>query len=134
MQVSNLTALNAGTKAANAEEFADLGSEMAWNLRRIFEETYLNRDDPKVGISIPNDKKLIHQLSARKYDFRSDGRIKIEAKSDMRKRGEKSPDRADALAMAWWIRRKVGLDPAIIEANRAAVRKGAGAAIASMDF
>ena len=107
---------------------------MAWNLRKVFEETHLNREDPKLGISIPNDKRLIHQLSARKYDYRSDGRIKIEAKSDMRKRGEKSPDRADALAMAWWIRKKGNIDPHVVEANREAVKAGYGASVYVMDF
>jgi phage terminase large subunit len=102
--VRNLVPINPGSKARKSEEFADSGTEMLWELRKAFEETIQNPLDPTVGISIPRDKKLIHQLSARRYDFKSDGRIKAESKSDMRKRGERSPDRADALAMAWWIR------------------------------
>ena len=132
--VTNLTAINAGSRARNADEFADLGSEMAWNLRRAFEETHRNRDKPTLGISIPDDKQLIHQLTARKYDFRSDGRIKLEAKSDMRRRGERSPDRADALAMAWWVRRRDDLIQAAIQANLEARHVGLGATIAAMDF
>lgn len=135
--VENLVPLNAGSRSEHPDEFADLGSEMAWNLRRAFEETYLHRDDPEMGISIPNDKHLVHQLSARRYDYRSDGRIKIEPKSQMRKRGERSPDRADALAMAWWLRRdsrqQEALD-AILEINAEATHRGPGAMVATMDF
>jgi phage terminase large subunit len=135
LSVSGLRPLNAGSKAKHSDEFADLGSEMAWNLRRAFEETYLNRDDPDLGLSIPDDKRLVHELTSRKYDYRSDGRIKIESKSDMRRRGERSPDRADALAMAWWIRaRRSGMDSEILRANLEAVHRGPGEIIATMDF
>jgi phage terminase large subunit len=132
--VRNLKAINAGAKALHANEFADLGSEMAWNLRKAFEETHNNRDDSRVGISIPDDKKLIHQLSARKYDFRSDGRIKVESKADMRKRGEGSPDLVDALLMAWWIRGRKNLNERVREINRKAVHKGFGYTVATMKF
>lgn len=52
-------------------------------------------------IIIPNDNKLMAQLTARKYKIASDGQIQLESKEDMRKRGLSSPDRADALAIAY---------------------------------
>lgn len=48
------------------------------------------------------DDKQISQISNRKYRVNSDGEIEIERKEDMKKRGLKSPDRADALVLALW--------------------------------
>ena len=44
----------------------------------------------------PDDDKLAAQLGSIKWGIDSRGRIKIESKDDMRKRGLPSPDRADA--------------------------------------
>jgi hypothetical protein len=49
----------------------------------------------------PNDDKLAAQLGPIKWGIDSRGRIKIESKDDMRKRGLPSPDRADAMAIAF---------------------------------
>jgi hypothetical protein len=45
------------------------------------------------------DDVLAAQLGSIKWTIDSRGRIKIESKDDMRKRGLPSPDRADTLAM-----------------------------------
>ncbi|MGH0487871.1 DEAD/DEAH box helicase family protein [Bacillus mycoides] len=50
---------------------------------------------------LPDDEDLIAQLSVRKYQINSDGRIKIEPKKAMKDRGLKSPDRAEAVVMAF---------------------------------
>jgi hypothetical protein len=47
----------------------------------------------------PDDDKLAAQLGSIKWGIDSRGRIKIESKDDMRKRGLPSPDRADTAAM-----------------------------------
>ncbi len=52
--------------------------------------------------SIPNDKKLIGQSSVVKYDYKSSGKLFIESKADMRKRGVHSPDRADAVCLTFY--------------------------------
>jgi hypothetical protein len=49
----------------------------------------------------PDDDKLAAQLGSIKWGIDSRGRIKIESKDDMRKRGLPSPDRADTVAMAF---------------------------------
>jgi hypothetical protein len=49
----------------------------------------------------PDDDKLAAQLGSIKWGIDSRGRIKIESKDDMRKRGLPSPDRADAMAIAF---------------------------------
>jgi hypothetical protein len=48
-------------------------------------------------IIIPNDEKLIAQLTSRRKLYDSKGREKLESKADLRARGGESPDRADAL-------------------------------------
>lgn len=52
------------------------------------------------ALSIWNDEKLIAQLSNRKYKVNSKGKIELEKKEEMKKRGLTSPDIADALALA----------------------------------
>lgn len=56
-----------------------------------------------------DDQEQTAQLSNRKYRVNSDGKIILERKEEMKKRGLKSPDRADALVLAIWDppRRKV---------------------------
>lgn len=61
------------------------------------------RDLMRAGeISIPQDQDLLGQLSTRKYRVDARGRIMLESKEDMRRRGHPSPDRADALALSFW--------------------------------
>lgn len=52
------------------------------------------------AISIQNDNELVAQLSVRKYFVISNGMLQLESKGDMKKRGIKSPDRADAVSLA----------------------------------
>ena len=48
---------------------------------------------------LPNSDDLAAELAAPQYKYTSSGKIKIESKDEMRKRGIKSPDKADALAL-----------------------------------
>lgn len=50
-------------------------------------------------IQIEDDGILFGQMSARKYRVASNGKIQLESKDDMKKRGLDSPDRGDALAL-----------------------------------
>jgi len=61
----------------------------------------------KGEIDIPDDPRLRAQLSEIQYDYRN-GKMLIESKKDMRKRGVKSPDRADALMMLFAPRSALG--------------------------
>jgi hypothetical protein len=56
-------------------------------------------------ISLQNDNELVAQLSCRKYSLKSNGKIILESKEDMKKRGIGSPDRADAVALSCYERR-----------------------------
>ena len=52
-------------------------------------------------IRIPQDTELTAELSEIRYHYNSQGRLLLESKDDMRARGVPSPDRADALMMAF---------------------------------
>lgn len=51
-------------------------------------------------ISLENDNELVAQFSCRKYRLTSRGRMLLESKEEMKKRGIESPDRADAVALS----------------------------------
>lgn len=84
------------------EMFRNLRAELWWLLRRRFEKTYehvnkLAEYPIDELISIPNHPELISQLSQPLRRFNESGKIVIESKEDMKKRGVSSPDYADAL-------------------------------------
>lgn len=54
----------------------------------------------KAGASIPNDSELSTDLTALQYTYKG-GDLLLEAKQDAKKRGIKSPDRADSLALTF---------------------------------
>lgn len=51
--------------------------------------------------SIPNNSEFIVDLTAPQYHFNSNGQRQLEKKEDMRRRGVKSPDIGDALALTF---------------------------------
>ncbi|WP_279175092.1 terminase [Parasutterella excrementihominis] len=53
------------------------------------------------GGTIPNDRDLVEDLIAPEYDILPGGQVKLETKKDMKKRGLRSPDAADALALTF---------------------------------
>jgi phage terminase large subunit len=126
--------VNNGMRAKEPEKYANLGTEMMWHLRELFEKNFLSEDGDL--LSIPDDKLLIHQLSARKYDITSQGQIKMESKSEMRKRGEPSPDRADTLAMLLYAKSKSLLNTSAVWAalKEAQDPKSAGMRVKEMTF
>lgn len=85
--------VNVGEAAWDSEHFANRRAEIFWGLRERF----------RTGdIAIPaDDTTLLAQLTSLRFSYTSRGQIKLESKEDMRKRGLPSPDRADALAIAF---------------------------------
>lgn len=99
-------AMYEGTEKKNCDMFLNLKAELWWKMRRRFEKTYETINGTKIWppsemISIPDDRELITELVQPKYSFEDDGRIKIESKKDMLRRGIKSPNKADALMLAF---------------------------------
>ena len=62
-------------------------------------------------IALPDDPDLIGQLYSRRYTVNAAGKIALERKEDMKRRGLPSPDRADAVALAF------GYPEAVIQAR-----------------
>jgi len=87
--------MQAGGGARDPKKFVNARAEWYWTLRERF-------DPVNGGIDIdPRDDELASQLGSIRYTYDSKGRIKIESKDDMKKRGMPSPDRADALMLAY---------------------------------
>ena len=59
--------------------------------------------DPRAGLSVflPPDEMLIEDLAAVRYKTLSSGKIQREPKDALRKRLGRSPDKGDAVVMAW---------------------------------
>jgi phage terminase large subunit len=81
-----------GGKASRHDVYYNRGAEIWGKLARMIE---------KGEIVLINDPTLISQLTTRKIIYDRKGRAQLEPKEDMRARGLKSPDRADAVAGAF---------------------------------
>lgn len=84
--------VNVGASSRNKERFANLKAELFWGFR----DRLLAGD--LAGLT---DEMTIGQLASIRYDHNPRGQIIIESKDDARKRGVKSPDRADAVILAF---------------------------------
>jgi phage terminase large subunit len=84
--------VNVGSAASDPEKYYNLKAELYWRLRLRAESGDL------AGLT---DEMTISQLAGIRYRHNSRGQIMIESKEDARKRGVKSPDRAEALMLAF---------------------------------
>jgi hypothetical protein len=73
-------------------KFWNLRAELNWSLAARFKDE---------SISIDDNEDLHAQAGAMRYEVRSNGKILIESKDDMKKRGLPSPDDWDALVLAF---------------------------------
>jgi hypothetical protein len=83
-----LRRFNNGSPAKRTEIYANLAAEW-WSIAGQLIE--------RKAVQIPNDEKLVAQLTSRRKLYDSKGRERLESKADLRARGVESPDRADAL-------------------------------------
>lgn len=83
--------VNVGESADNDRRFANRKAEYYWGLRLDFQEGRVS------GLT---DEKTQGQLTTILYEHDARGRVVIESKEDARKRGVKSPDRAESLMLA----------------------------------
>lgn len=84
--------VNSATKANDAERFENKRAEMWWLMRDWL------MDAP---CRIPNNMALVGDLTSPQPKTSSNGRRLLEKKEDMKKRGLRSPDGADALALTF---------------------------------
>lgn len=76
----------------NHPRFYDMRAEMYWKVREMLE---------KKKIALPDDDELISELASIRYQITPKGQIKIEQKDEIKKRTGRSPDKADALVLAF---------------------------------
>lgn len=87
---------------AQDEHYGNLGSETWGCIKSMLEDNMSHYMIGQPGVlELPDDEKLIAQLSTRKWRMGSNGRIYLERKEDMKKRGLQSPDRADAFVLTF---------------------------------
>lgn len=84
--------INVARSARQPKLFANLRAEGYWRLRELFAAG---------NIQIPEDNQLMGELAGLRYSYDSQGRVLLESKDAMRQRGIHSPDKADALMLAF---------------------------------
>lgn len=94
--------VNNGT-ADDHEHYENVGTEQWGVLRESLHESLTKHlQGEEATVDLPKDEKLITQLTSRKYRMTGKGKIALERKEDMKKRGLQSPDRADAVVLAFY--------------------------------
>jgi hypothetical protein len=84
--------VNVGTTANNPQRFANRKAEYFWGIRERFRKGEIR------GL---RDERTLSQLATIRYRANPRGQATIESKDELRRRGVKSPDRADSLVLAF---------------------------------
>ena len=96
-----IVAVNVAERAKDSGKFNNQRAEMWWNFRTLA-QPIINEGNVSQSIRLDVDTKTLAQLSGPTYKSDSSGRIVIESKKDMKRRGMHSPDRAEALLLAFY--------------------------------
>tara|TARA_R100000808_G_scaffold19871_1_gene43073 strand:+ start:384 stop:1790 length:1407 start_codon:yes stop_codon:yes gene_type:complete len=91
--------INVAESASMGQKYMRLRDELWYRCREWFEAK---------DCHIPDDQTLVAELAAPRFAFTSSGKIKIESKDEMRKRGIRSPDLADAFCLTFASNAVVG--------------------------
>ncbi len=84
--------VNGGAEAQESDKYFNHRAEMWGRMREWF------KDGPVV---IPNDSGVLTDLCSLRYSFNANGQLVLEKKEDAKKRGVRSPDIGDALALTF---------------------------------
>ena len=82
--------VNVAESPALGQTYTNLRAELWFRVKAWLEQR---------NSKLPNDEGLLAELVSPRYTFTSNGKMKVEGKDDMRKRGLSSPDRADAVCL-----------------------------------
>jgi len=85
--------VNVGREPTDKEQFTNLRAQGYWGFRERFELNQVDLD--------PDDDDLAAQLVDIRFKRTSSGKIQIESKEEMKRRGRDSPDDADASMLAF---------------------------------
>lgn len=94
--------INAGWSSSNKAKWFNLRAEMWFRMREALAAG---------NTQIEDDSALIGELTAPKYKFTSSGQLQLESKDDMKRRGIRSPNRADAMGFTYAYGSLDRLDP-----------------------
>jgi phage terminase large subunit len=86
--------INVGDVPAANDRFVRLRDELWWAMREWFETREAN-------LPFPKDEAFVNEICSPRYAYTSSGKIKVETKDEMRKRGVHSPDLGDALMLTF---------------------------------
>lgn len=84
--------VNTGESASMKDGYLNLRAELWDEAKRWLE----SRDS-----RLPQDQDLIGELSVPRYKFTSNGKLQLESKDDMKRRGIASPNKADAFVLTF---------------------------------
>lgn len=86
------------TDTLEGKEAAEYYNNLTTHMWAVVRELLENKQ-----IEIEDDNDTFAQLYSRKYFMASNGKLELESKKEMKKRGLASPDRADALALSVYL-------------------------------
>jgi len=89
--------INASESSVEPEEYGTVRDELWYNLRDRFHDKLIDLT------AVSDNDDLISQISGPKQLVNSKGQRKAESKESMKKKGVRSPDRADSLALAFYV-------------------------------
>lgn len=94
--------VNVGESAQDKEQFNNRRAELWWALRERFERAMNSATPAEESIDLdPDDEATAEELCSIRYWRTSNGKIQIEPKDAAKKRGVDSPNRADAVMLAF---------------------------------
>jgi len=94
--------VNFAARAADPSRFANMRTEMYWNLRQALNPELEQARSGAGALAIPrSNADLCAEISLPAYGYASAGQIKLESKDDIKRRLGRSPDLADALALTF---------------------------------
>jgi hypothetical protein len=96
-----VNAVNFGSRPIEPPPLDDTGKPSGGPLNRRAELWQNVKNALHGRFSIPDDDALHSDLTSCGYKYDSSGRLQLESKQDMRKRGMPSPDSADAMALCF---------------------------------
>jgi hypothetical protein len=96
-----VSAVNFGGRAVEPPPLDEAGKPSGGNANRRAELWSLMRTALQGRFSIPDDDALHADLTSCGYKYDSSGRLLLESKVDMKRRGMPSPDSADAVALCF---------------------------------
>jgi hypothetical protein len=88
----NVNGINVGAATDFPDRYRNLKAQLYWSLRERFQNGEVSGLDDEVSIA---------QLASIRYEINPRGQVQIESKEEARKRGVRSPDRAEALMLAF---------------------------------